>query len=141
MEGAEIMADLETLNDLLAAAEDRLVDLRLGVSANVRLEPDVALVFTKRSAGWGLYVDDRPLHECSKRIRVLAAGKLDALVDALTEAARERFAAVRQAVAKVEGLLVAFGVDAAKPVSAAELCPCGSGKRGHVICEDCEFRR
>ena len=82
--------DLDTLNDLIEAAEDRLAGLKLGVSANVPLEPGAVLLFTKKSGVWGLYVDGKPLVNTSVHVRQLAVSRLGDMVDALTAAATER---------------------------------------------------
>jgi hypothetical protein len=105
MNGGE---DIDLLNDLLAAAEDRLAGLMLGVSASVPLEPGVDLVFRKRGGSWGLYVGGESVLKLSKRVRVLAAGKLEDMVGALTAEASRQLEDVRAAIAKVEAFLAAF---------------------------------
>lgn len=100
--------DIDVLTDLLAAAEDRLAGLMLGVSASIPLEPGLDLVFRKRGGSWGLHVGGESVLKLSKRVRVLAALHLEEMVDALNEEASRQLEDVRSAVAKVETFLAAF---------------------------------
>lgn len=117
--GAELNAITDQLNQSLSKALAAIIQLRLGVSANVTLEDDESngfysadLAFMKFSNQWGLFVcisndggqTERvtPLLEASKGHRFLAAEKLPALMEAMIENVSKQVADARALVAGVD---------------------------------------
>lgn len=108
------------LNEYLARAEKVLVEMRLGVSARVDLEPDAALVFMRcGNAGntWALYlalsrngeaVQQQLLLKAGRRYRVLAAKKLRELREMLLDHASHCLEDIEDASDAVESFLNEF---------------------------------
>lgn len=98
------------------AALVELIELRLkilgwGVPGSVPLwedEPDKQLCYIKVSKTWGLYVEDAetkertPLHRASRRARIQAMFRLDALLAALQSNREDAFREILTAIQKGE---------------------------------------
>ncbi len=108
---AALARETDRLNQRLAAAEETIVALGLGVTAWVHLEGLQRLVFRKYDDEWGLFVDKGaetgavPLHNASRVLRAQAAEMMPALVDALFDEAEKQLALVRRAIESLDVVL------------------------------------
>jgi hypothetical protein len=102
----------DLLTDLLGAAEQNFVNLKLGVTAKVPLDEKHSLLYTKRGSTWGLYIESaeqtQPLHASGRKLRVLASHQLNAMIEALNVEAEKQLKEIQEAIAMVEAILAAF---------------------------------
>lgn len=105
LQGLQAAKELHTLTDQLSEELQRVEvafkDLRLGVSASVPLTEELTLHFEKEGKTWRFTVKSatgsQPLINASRASRVLAVGKLNALLEVLVEEAIQKADAVRVA--------------------------------------------
>lgn len=105
LQGLQAAKDLHTLTDQLTeelqGVEVAFKDLRLGVSASVPLTEELTLHFEKDGKTWRFTVKSATgsqfLVNASRAARVLAVGKLNALLEVLVEEAIQKADAVRKA--------------------------------------------
>lgn len=105
LQGLQAARELHTLTDQLTEelqwVEVAFKDLRLGVSASVPLTEELTLHFEKEGKTWRLTVKSATgsqlLVNASRASRVLAVGKLNALLGALIEEAIQKADTVRAA--------------------------------------------
>lgn len=113
---SEIHDHTDELNELLFAAEDKLAEMGLGVSAFVELTPGCRLGFRKRGEIWHLVVRHdkidinkyEPLMQMPRQYRVLAATKLADLRDALIAEHDKWVMEVRNATAAARAFVDSF---------------------------------
>jgi hypothetical protein len=94
----------DRMNAAIDSVESALATTHLGVEAGVHIDEYWMLVYAKVGNKWGLHIlrkqepdSEVPLRNASRVMRLRAAQKLDALLEALIEAAERQQEAVERA--------------------------------------------
>jgi len=123
-----LKSSIEELDDLIAATEQKIYDLKLGVPADVKLEKGFRLAFKRFKKEWCFVViksdkklnykhssfkpenldNQTPLLESSLHQKKLAVDKFQILIDILVTEAEKELVEIKEALACVQGILRDF---------------------------------
>jgi hypothetical protein len=119
--GGTLGAMTDELNTKLAKIEQGLVRLQLGVTASVEmvdfsLESTPSLAFAKWGNSWRLVIEhpevqDVPLVNASRELRLCAADYMPTLVQELLKKTAEETVAVKSRLQKLDEVIAVLGVD------------------------------